>query len=419
MAYPAPKSVESASKLRGEWREGGYPTGTAPRAQREETSRRGSRHPTKKNKPSIALVYDWLTNMGGGEKLLLALHKAYPDAPIYTSVFIPENCPPFAGLDIRTTYLQNLPKFLRRRHQLFPVLRAHAFRTLDLSKYDIVLSSASAEAKAVQARHDAAHICYCHTPTRYYWSHYKEYKKDPGFGRLNPLIRLVIPPFVAWMRKLDLKAVAGVDYFIANSHAVQARIKKYYKHDSSVIFPPVQIERLQPKQPVAKADFYLVVGRQNSYKRTDIAIKACNQLKKRLIVIGKGDEHNNLLKLAGPTIEFMTNVDDKAVIAYFQQAKAFIFPQQDDFGITAVEAMAAGTPVIAYKKDGALDSVVDGTTGLFFAEQTTKSLVEAIKRFETLTFSTTVLQKHAEQFSEERFIEQIHEFVEAHTKTAI
>lgn len=363
----------------------------------------------------IALVYDWLTNMGGGEKLLLALHKAYPEAPIYTSVFIPENCPPFAELDIRTTYLQRLPKLLRRWHQLLPVLRAHAFRQLDLSQYDIILSSASAEAKAVRARPGAVHICYCHTPTRYYWSHYKEYKKDPGFGWLNPLIRLAIPPFVAWMRQLDLKAVAGVDYFIANSHAVQARIKKYYKHDSTIIFPPVQIERLSPKSPIKKEDFYLIVGRQIPYKKTDIAIEACNVLKKQLIVIGGGSEHQRLVKLAGPTVKLLTNIDDKAVVDYFQKAKAFIFPQQEDFGITAIEAMAAGTPVIAYKKDGAIDSIVDGTTGIFFDTQTVESLVEAIKRFEQLTFSPAVIQEYAEQFSEEQFIKKITAFVDAHS----
>jgi glycosyltransferase involved in cell wall biosynthesis len=349
--------------------------------------------------------------MGGGEKLLLALHKAYPDAPIYTSVFIPEACPPFAKLDVRTTYLQHLPKSLRRWHQLFPVFRAHAFRNLDLSEYDIIISSASAEAKAVRARPGALHVCYCHTPTRYYWSHYEEYKKEPGFGPLNPLIRLVIPPFVAWMRRLDLQAVEGVDYFIANSHAVQKRIKQYYKRDSTVIFPPVQLDRLAPTQPVTKEDFYLIVGRQIPYKRFDLAIEACNRLGKRLILIGEGTEHERLKKIAGPTVQLLTGVDDLAIVSYFQKARGFIFPQQEDFGITAVEAMAAGTPVIAFGKDGALDSLIDGKTGTLFAEQTIESLIDGIQRFEKTDFSTSVIQEHAGEFSEERFVQEVKDFV--------
>lgn len=373
-------------------------------------------HYTNKQNPRIAIVHDWLTNMGGAEKTVLALHKAFPEAPIYTSTFIPENCPEFAKLDIRTTWLQHLPKKLRRWHQLFPVLRAKAFRDLDLSNYDIVISSASAEAKAITVRPDALHICYCHTPTRYYWSHYKDYIKDPGFGRLNNLVRLVAPTFIAWMRKLDLKAVAGVTYFIANSNAVQQRIKKYYNRDSVVIYPPVQNDRFKTDKPIKKEDFYLIVGRQMAYKRFDLAIKACNHLKKRLIVIGNGKEHNQLVKFASPTTQFLTNIDDRQIVEYFQKAKAFIFPQVEDFGIVAAEALAAGTPVIAYSKGGALDIVKDSQTGILFEAQTTESLVNAIKRFETLQFSTKKILQESAKFDEQHFIEQIRNFVTEKSK---
>ena len=415
--HQSPHSVEPAQNpVMGD------SAGGEPRVFSSKKSRRGPRgrtHDTPVSPtPKIALIIDWLTTMGGAERLLLSLHKAYPDAPIYTSVFIPENCPPFVGLDVRTTYLQRLPKFLRRWHQLLPVLRAHAFRTLDLREYDIVLSTASAEAKAVRARPGATHVCYCHTPTRYYWSHYEEYRKAPGFGPLNPLIRLLIPPFVAWMRRLDLRAVAGVDHFIANSHAVQARIKKYYRRDSVVIFPPVQTERLSPKQQVTKEDFYLMVGRQNPYKRIDLAIDACNRLKKRLIIIGQGTEHERLTRLAGPTVEFLTDIDDQAIVSYFQRARGLLFPQQEDFGITAVEAMAAGTPVIAYGRDGALDTVIDGETGILFEPQTADSLVAAIQRFEKLRFSSSSLQKHAQAFREERFITKIKNEVEKYSASS-
>lgn len=413
MATPAPRPVEPARNSMAGGRKKGIPSAQLREHDGRSLSDRthGSRPPEETRPSKVALVYDWLTNMGGGEKLLLSLHRAYPEAPIYTSVFIPKNCPPFAKLDVRTTYLQRLPVFLRRWHQLLPVFRAHAFRQLDLSQYDIIISSASAEAKAVRARPGALHICYCHTPTRYYWSHYEETIKEPGFGALNPLIRLLMPPFVAWMRRLDLKAVRGVDYFIANSHAVQARIKKYYHRDSVVIFPPVQLERLKPVRPVKKEDFYLVVGRQAPYKRTDLAIQACNQLKKRLVVIGRGSEHERLGTLAGPNVQFLTDVDDHAIVGYFQRAKALLFPQQEDFGITAVEAMAAGTPVIAYGKDGALDTVIDGATGVLFSEQTVGALAAAIKHFETTNLSSTAIIAHAEQFSEERFIQAIKDFV--------
>lgn len=354
--------------------------------------------------------------MGGAERLMLALHEAFPDAPLYTSVYEPSNMPAFHGIDVRTSWLQHLPKFLRKRHQLFPVLRAHAFRSFDLSEYDVIISSASAEAKAVRKRKDATHICYCHTPTRYYWSHYDEYKKDPGFGALDPIIKLAIPPFVRWMRKLDLKAVDGVDYFIANSHEVQERIKRYYKRNSTVIYPPIETTRFTPTSPVKKEDFYLIVGRQIPYKRFDIAVQACSQLGKKLVVIGRGSEHEKLVAIAGPTVEFKFVDDDQEIVSYFQRAKGFLWPQVEDFGMTAVEAMAAGTPVIAYKKGGALDYMIDGKTGVFFNEQTVESLVAAMQKFETKKFSSTAIMAHAEQFSVERFIKEIHEFVADHLK---
>lgn len=365
--------------------------------------------------PKIALVFDWLTTFGGAERVLMAMHKIYPDAPIYTSVFVPERMPQFKGIDIRTTYLQHLPKFLRHRHQLFPVFRAHAFRRLDLSEFDVVISITTAEAKAVRVRPDAVHICYCNTPIRYYWSHYEEYKKEPGLGALNPLIRLVIPLFVKMMRPVDLASVKGVDYFISNSNEIKRRVEKYYHRDSTVIWPPVDTERLKPTGPVQKEDYYLIVGRQMPYKRVDLAIQACNQLGKRLVVIGRGSEHDKLVKMAGPTIEFPKDIDDQQIVDYFQKAKGFIFPPEEDFGITPIEAMSAGTPVIALKKGGALDYVVEGKTGVFFEEQTVESLTAAIRRFEQSRFDQEELVAHTRQFAESEFARRITEFVASHS----
>ena len=363
--------------------------------------------------PKIALVYDWLTStkFGGGERNLLAAHKAFPEAPIYTSVYVPENCPQLAGVDVRTTYLQKLPKFLRQRHQLLPVLRPRAFKSLNLDEFDIILSMGSAEAKAVKKRHDALHINYCFTPIRYYWSHYEEYKQNPGFGWLNPLVRLAIPPFVAWMRRLDLEAAAGVDKFIANSSGIASRIKQYYDKDSTVIYPPVDTDRWANLDISGKRHGFVLVGRQVAYKRMDLAIEVCNQLGLDLTLYGNGPEHKNLMAMAGSTIKFVVDAPDEEVALALTNAEAFLYPQEEDFGITQVEAMAAGCPVIAYAKGGAIDTIIDGKTGVFFPEQTAESLRVAIERFKTMRFAPKVLQIHAEQFSEQKFIHQIQDFV--------
>lgn len=303
---------------------------------------------------------------------------------------------------------------MRRRHQLFPVLRALAFSRLDLSAYDVVISSASAEAKAVRVRPGATHICYCHTPTRYYWSHYDAYKRQPGFGPLNPLIRLVIPPFVAWMRRLDLKAAQGVTHFIANSSAVAGRIKTYYGREATVINPPVDMPRFRLLDINGLRKGFVAVGRQVAYKRFDLAIQACNALGLPLTLLGNGPEHRNLQAMAGPTITLVPNASDTEVATALAHAQAFLAPQEDDFGIVQAEAIAAGCPVIAYAKGGSLDVVIEGKTGLFFSEQTTASLQQALQRFTQTRFVPKVLQLHAEEFSEERFVALIRETVTAH-----
>ncbi len=363
--------------------------------------------------PKVAIVCDWLTNMGGAERVVLSVRKAFPEAPIYTSVFDPEGCPQFKGLDVRTTWLQHLPRILRRRHQLFPVFRAHAFRKLDLSAYDTVISISSAEAKAVITRPGARHICYCLTPTRYYWSHYEDYKKQPGFGWLNPLVRLLIPPFVAWMRHLDLRAVEGVTEFVAISSAIAERIKQYYDRESLIIYPPVDMQRFRDLTITGPRSGFIALGRQVAYKRMDLAIQVCNVLNLPLTVYGNGPEHKRLVTMAGPTIKFVVGATDAEVTKALTQAEALTFPQDEDFGIVQLEAMAAGCPVIAHAKGGALDVVVGGKTGLFFNEQTVESLREALVRFASTRFIPKVLQMHAEEFSEERFVRQMHQLVEA------
>ena len=373
--------------------------------------------PTPKPFPKVAIIHDWLTVAGGAELVVAELHKLFPKAPIYTSVYNPAAFPGFKNADIRTTYLQEkLPAKLRYKHVLWPTLRAKAFRKLDLSEFDIIISSSSAEAKAVtKSRSDQVHIAYVHTPIRYYWSHYEEFKKEFNFGILTPFIRPVIPYFVKKMRKLDLDSVKDIDVWVANSEVTQARIKKYYNRPSTVIHPPVNVERFTPP-PKGERSGYILWGRHVPYKRFDIAIEACNRLKAPLTIIGSGPDTARLKKLAGPTIKFVGRVSDAELVRLAQSAKGFLFPNEEDFGISAVESLAAGTPVIAYAKGGALDIVQDGETGVLFKQQTVESLVTAIKRFETLSFLPATLHRKAKRFDKGLFDTKILKIVSDNLK---
>jgi glycosyltransferase involved in cell wall biosynthesis len=373
--------------------------------------------PTYKQ-PKVAIVHDWLTNMGGAEPLVLEIHKLFPDAPIYTSVYDKDKMQAFAGLDVRTTYLQRiLPKFLRYKHILWPVLRAHAFRRLDMSDYDVIISSSTAESKAVKKRPGALHICYCNTPTRYYWSHYEEFRNSFNFGALNIFIKPFIPLFVRWMRRLDLQSVQGVDFFIANSNEVKRRIKKYYNRDSTVIFPAVNTKRFvkdSSKKQIRKG--FVIWGRHVPYKRFDLAVEACTRLNLPLTVIGTGPETKKLKAMAGPTITFAGRASDEELERIAHQSEAFLFPGEEDFGISPVEAMAAGLPVIAYKSGGALDYVIEGKTGVFFEEQTVESLCDALSLFNKSNYSQNDLVTMSQKFSTDQFVKKLQSYVKKATK---
>ena len=364
--------------------------------------------------PKIAIVHDWLTNMGGAENVVLALHEAFPHAPIYTSTFTPETTPAFKNLDIRTTWLQNLPGPLRKLHKFFPMLRVKAFQDLDLSEFDIIISSSSAESKQIhKTRSNQVHICYCHTPIRYYWSHYDEYKKDPGFGKLNWLVRLAMPFMVPSLKKADYQAAQKVDVFIANSSEVQKRIKKYYGKSSTVIHPPVDVDRFTPERE--RGDYYVALGRQVPYKRIDLAVAAATQLGIPLRVYGNGSEHQRLVDMAGPTVQFFTDrfgdASDDAVTKALNSAKGYIFPAEEDFGIVQVEALAAGAPVIGYGKGGTLDIVQDGESGILFHEQTVNAVADAIVKAERTTFLPGTLRRKARRFDKGLFITKIRKVV--------
>ena len=354
--------------------------------------------------PKIVIVHDWLTNAGGAEIVVAELHKLFPNAPIYTSVYKEGSVPSLNDAEIHTTSLQKqLPKFLRYKHTLWPTARAKAFRELDLSQYDIIVSTSSAEAKSVRkTRPDQVHIAYIHTPIRYYWSHYEEFRREFSFGALTPFIRPFIPSLVKRMRKLDLESIEGLDVLIANSTVTQERIKEYYNRPSTVVYPPVDVDRFTPP-PRGERTGYIIWGRHVPYKRFDLAIKAANKLGAPLTIIGSGPDTDRLKKLAGPTVTFTGRISDEELVARAHSAKAFLFPNEEDFGIAAVEALASGTPVIAYAKGGALDIVQDGESGILFNEQTVESLVEAMQRFETMSFLPATLYRKAKRFDKGLF----------------
>lgn len=354
------------------------------------------------NKLKVAIVHDWLVSYAGADRVVDCMHHVFPDAPIYTLVYDKDKMPAwFRDYDIRTTWIQKLPFATKLYKKLLPLMPG-AFEALDLSEYDLVLSSSSSCSKGVITRPDAVHICYCHTPIRYVWDFYYTYRANA-----NPLVRAVMPGQMHKLRQWDKCAADRVDYFIANSRYIAQRIKKYYRRDSDVIYPCVHINQ---SPFVEKEDFYLVVGRFTWYKRIDLAVAACTKLGRRLVVIGAGDEESRLRAIAGPTVEFKGGgLSDEEVRDYYLRAKAFLFPGEEDFGITPVEAQSAGTPVLAYGRGGACETVEDGRTGLLFHAQTVDSLAECIEKFEAEGVACTKeeIRAHSLRFSEERFEAQL------------
>lgn len=356
----------------------------------------------------VALVQDWLVKFGGAEWTLLNWHKIFPDAPLYVLVYDKKKMgEAFADFDVRTTYIQKIPGGVKHYQALLPLMPG-AWERLDLTEYDLVISSCSSCCKGIITRPDALHICYCHTPTRYFWDMFYEYRKES-----NPIKAFFMTPFIHKLRMWDKLATDRVDYFIANSKFTQKRIRKYYRRDSDVIysvggnFVPQEIF-----DSTQKEDFYLTVGRLIGYKRFDLAIKACNQLGKRLIVVGTGNEEENLKKIAGPTIEFKGYCSDAEILEYYAKAKAFLFPGLEDFGFTPVEAQSGGTPVIAFGKGGALETVEDGKTGLYFYEQSVDAILDCMEKFEAEGVEKTreEIRDYAGTFSAENFREQMYDY---------
>lgn len=361
---------------------------------------------TKKNNLKIAIVHDWLTNMGGAEKVIESFINVYPEAPIYTSMVNKDNLSKkFQNKKIIPSFLQKKMNKKKPNHQKFLPFMPMAFESFDLNDYDIVLSSSSSCAKGVITRPGTVHVCYCHTPMRYGWEFYHEYIENMG-----KLKKSLVKYVMNYIRLWDRISADRVDYFIANSKYVANRIWKHYRRPSTVIYPPVNTEYYTPEGQ--KEDIYLCMSRLVKYKRVDLAVEAFNKLGKKLVVIGAGEQLEYLKSIAKPNIVFLGRQPDEVVREYYRKSKAFLFPGEEDFGITPVEAQACGTPVIAFGKGGAMETVIDGVTGTFFSEQTADSLIEAVQRFEQLEFKSDDCRKNAERFSIERFEKQIKAYVE-------
>lgn len=346
----------------------------------------------KFKQPRIAIVCDWLTNPGGDDKIIWALHKLFPKAPIFTTVYNGDKMPHYKSVDVFTSYLQAIP-FVKTHHQLFVPLMFRALRKFDLSDYNLIISSSHTVGKSITKPKNAKHICYCHTPLRYIWA--------PKIDKLTDRINLgpLTAPLLSYLKRQDLLSAKSVDQFIANSKTISKRIFDAYKQESIVIYPPVDVKKFAPKYKNTRGDYFITANRLISYKKVDLIVKAFNKNGKKLVVVGSGPELKNLKKIAKPNIKFTGYISNLKYIKLLQGAKAFIFAAYEDFGIVLVEAMASGTPVIAYGKGGATETVIDKNTGVLFHFQSSNAIVKAIKKFEKLNIKQSDCTNQAKNFS--------------------
>lgn len=353
----------------------------------------------------VAIVYDRVNKWGGAERVLLSLHKIYPNAPLFTSVYDKKRAPWAHVFRVKTSFLQKIP-FVTSHHELFPFLMPFAFLSFSFKKYDLVISVTSEFAKSIVTSGKTKHVCICLTPTRYLWSGYNEYFQ-------NAVLRTLSLPLVWCLRLWDKTSATFPDAYVAISQEVQKRIKKYYGRESVVIYPPI------PRLPSARntalfaKNYFLVVSRLSrftSYKRVDLAVKAASKMHASLVVVGGGDR-TGLEQMSGPTVSFAGKVSDLLLSQFYANCQALIFPGYEDFGLSMAEALSFGKPVIAFKKGGALEIVTPGKTGTFFPKQTVDALVKALKSFRASRYNSYACKKASEKFFEKTFAQQIRKVV--------
>jgi len=355
----------------------------------------------------IALIYDRVNKIGGAERVVEALHEIWPQAPLYTAVYDKKSASWAKGFVVIVSFLQKIP-FAKTAHELLPWLTPLAFKSFDLSKFEVVISVTSAEAKFVKTNPRQLHVCYCLTPTRYLWSGFWDYLKNPGFGVFNWLARAIFWLWAPILRMWDFSGSRKIDQFLAISTEVKKRIRKYYRRESEVIYPSAGFDKFKIQKSKCKitnksSKFFLVVSRLVPYKNIDLIVKAFNKTKLKLKIIGIGNQLNYLKKIANSNVEFLGQVSDEQLLIYYADCQALVMAAVEDFGLTAVEVQFAGRPVIAYRGGGALDSVVEGKTGLLYDDLSEESLRLALIRFESIKFKPLDCRQNAEKFSKNRF----------------
>lgn len=358
-------------------------------------------------KPKVAIVHDWFVELGGAEKVVHQILTIFPDAELFSTVDFLKNRDCILNKKVKTTFIQKLPK--AKSYQKYFPLMPFALECLDLRGFDIIISSSSSVAKSVLTGPDQIHVCYCHSPMRYAWDLQEEYLEQTGSskGIKGFLFRYLLYK----MRGVDVRTSNNVDYFIANSNYIKNRIEKCYRRNSEVIYPNVQVDDFTVVDN--KKDFYFTCSRLVPYKRIDLIVKAFSQMPdKKLVVIGDGPEMKKIKSIATKNVEMLGYQPFTVLKEYMQNAKAFVFAAQEDFGIVPVEAQACGTPVIAYGKGGSLETVVNGVTGVHFYEQTEKSLIDAVNLFErNKPLDPNEIREHANKFSTDRFLKEFESFV--------
>lgn len=357
-----------------------------------------------------AIVHDWLNQIGGAEDVLETLLGLYPGVPIYTSLYWRDEMPAhWRQWDVRTSFIDRLP-FAHKRQQLYFPFYPMAFEQFNFSDYDLVLSNKSGFCHGIITEPQTLHICYCLTPTRYVWR-YQQYAEQEN---LNGLQRAIMPPFLTNLRQWDRLAADRVDHFIAISQTVRQRIAKIYRRDSTIIYPPVDTSRFAPVE--RNEDYYLIVGRLVPYRRIDILIEAFNKMQRPLVIAGSGRDRERLESMAGPTIEFLGYIPDDDLADLMARCRAFMWPGEEDFGISPIQAMAAGRPVIAYAAGGALEFVVPGQTGSLFYEQSVEAIVDAVEEFDEKVLDPQAISGFAAQFDTAAFKRKMQQFVDEKLK---
>ncbi|MGB9768383.1 MAG: glycosyltransferase family 4 protein [Dictyoglomus turgidum] len=358
----------------------------------------------------VAVVHDWIVNIGGAEKVLKAILELFPDADVYTLVYLKDTLRKL-GINnkVYSSFISGLP-FAKTKYSYYLPLMPLAIEQFDLSKYDLVISSSHCVAKGVLTKSYQIHICYCHTPMRYIWDLYFPYLKEHKLE--NGIKGIFVKPILHYLRIWDVSSANRVDYFIANSQNVANRIRKIYRRDSVVIYPPVDVERFLPSYK--KEDYFMVLSRLVPYKKVDLVVETFNELNLPLVVIGDGEEMGKIKKMAKENIKILGWQEDDVVKEYLAKAQALIFASEEDFGIVPVEAQACGTPVIAYNRGGAKETVIDGETGILFEEQNVESLKKAVLRFlkERDNFQRDKIMENAKRFSEDRFKREFKSYIE-------